>query len=173
MSNCSPSSTVSRRNPETWSRYRSKAKEIRADTVDSIFDAKQSPRGSAHGSEHPSVFQSNKISPPRIVPPHCGRDQPNLLLKKASSNDYETQSGFSSASKSSKIPYPFLQNLLEGHKKDSRFTKKMKFEVQPRKEVLKYNTSMYDSQRQDALTNRVNQIMCERNEIREFHRKLN
>ena len=90
ISNCSPSSTVSRRNPETWSRYRSKAKGIRADTVDSIFDAKSSPRGSAHGSEHPSAFLSNKISPPRIIPQHCGHDQPNLLLKKASHQDYET-----------------------------------------------------------------------------------
>ena len=49
----------------------------------------------------------------------------------------------------------------------------MKFSVQPKQEILKYNNSMYDTQRSEAINNRVNQIMSERNEIREFHRKLN
>jgi hypothetical protein len=49
----------------------------------------------------------------------------------------------------------------------------MKFELEPRKEVLQYNSSMFDTQRKDALSKRVNQIMGERDELREFHKKLN
>ena len=49
----------------------------------------------------------------------------------------------------------------------------MKFELEPRKEVLQYNSTMFDNQRKDALAKRINQIMDEREEIKEFHKKLN
>lgn len=86
----------------------------------------------------------DKIVQRSPVPAHC--DQPNLVLKskmksayqsidplKIEQNDYPDYSVKKSAKN---LPFPYLQNLLDGIKTEDRFSKKMTFEYEPKNEYL-------------------------------------
>lgn len=102
-----------------------------------------------------SAVKNDKVSPTRYIPAHCGSDQPNLVLKNAQQNDYADTSSLNSTQKR-KVPFPFLQNLLDSASKDGRFSKKMAFEIEPKKNVMNFNLTL-DAQKQDNdVNNRVN-----------------
>lgn len=69
-------------------------------------------------------------------------------------SDYGDASSITSSVKK-KIPYPFLQNLLESANKDGRFSKKMKFEIEPRKELMKYNLDLDEQKHKNNLEKKV------------------
>ena len=53
----------------------------------------------------------------------------------------------------------FLQNLLESASKDGRFSKKMAFEIEPRKNVMKFNLNLDAAKCERDVNTRVDKIM--------------
>jgi hypothetical protein len=135
----------------TWSRYRSRTNNLK--TGDAIFSSR-SPAISTR-------VKGDKISPARYIPPHCGTDQPNLALKQGKFNDYGDTSSLNSTQKR-KVPFPFLQNLLDSANKDGRFSKKMAFSIEPKKDVMKFNINLDATKNQTDVNNKVNKILEER-----------
>lgn len=128
-------------------------------TANSIFESK-SPINSVN-----KLKSIDKVSPRRFVPPHCGNDQPNLALKRRDNSDYSEAESLNSTQKR-KIPFPFLQNLLDSASKDGRYSKKMAFQIEPKKNVQKYNINLTEERYNKDLNDKVDRIMQERRDAK-------
>lgn len=118
---------------QEWSKYRAKSK-IPV-SGDSIFKSNELVAGSADRGRNGRQSYVSQRPPP---PTQC--DQPNLILRSYRGDDYSSQKSVSSSQVmgSPKLPFPFLQNLLDNMSSPS---KKVMFTYDNKKQYLKHITN--------------------------------